>query len=181
VRAAKAKAKPAAERFDQTKCDRGATNANETDRESRNAVVGPLAHLDGADSVAKSKPSWTRSSSSRPGHSGGCLDHAGAIGGQGKCCGNEKGRGLRPWGIPSTSFGGLRYTTSIEQFEVPIAAPRGPVLFRQVARLNVYFGNLDSYLGYTYFGDMNDQRALDVRFWYPHFGQLNVYLGYLQF
>jgi hypothetical protein len=55
-------------------------NANETDRESRNAVVGPLAHLDRADSVAKSNLFWTRTPSSRPGHRGGCLDPAGAIG-----------------------------------------------------------------------------------------------------
>ena len=66
-------------------------NAKETDRESRNAVVGPLAHLNRADSVAKSKRFWTRSYSSGPGHRGGCLDPAGAIGRQGKCYGNEKG------------------------------------------------------------------------------------------
>jgi hypothetical protein len=46
-------------------------NANETDWESRNAIVGPLAHLDRADSIAKSELFWTRSSSSRPGDRGG--------------------------------------------------------------------------------------------------------------
>ena len=54
-------------------------NANETDRESRNAVVGPLAHLNRADSVPKSERFWARSSSSRPGHRRGCLDPAGSI------------------------------------------------------------------------------------------------------
>ena len=54
-------------------------------------------------------------------------------------------------------------------------------LFRQVMRLNVYFGNLNSYFGYQYFRYMNDQGPFDVRCWYPHLGQLNFYLGYLQF
>jgi hypothetical protein len=93
-------------------------NVNETDRESRNAVVGPLAHLDRADSISKSKRFWTRSSSSGPGHRGGCLDPAGAIGRQGKFCGKKK----TPWeavlgfcfglaeggGLPDSYFGKSR-------------------------------------------------------------------------
>ena len=142
-------------------------NANKTDRESRNAVVGHLAHLDRADPVSKSKRFWTRTSSSGPRHRGGCVDPAGAIAALGDPL----------HFVPRTS----RYTTSTEQFEVPLAAPRGPVLFRQVARLKIYFGNLNSYFGYHYFGYMNDHWALDVRCGYPKLGQMNVYLGYLQF
>jgi hypothetical protein len=52
-------------------------SANETDRESWNAVVGPLAHLDRADSIVKSEVFWTRSCPSCPRHCGRCLDPAG--------------------------------------------------------------------------------------------------------
>jgi hypothetical protein len=93
-------------------------NAKETDRESRNAVVGPLAHLERADAVSKSKRFWTRSSSSGPGHRGGCLDPAGAIGRQGKFCGKKKdrlGSGLgicfglaEGGGLPDSYFGKSR-------------------------------------------------------------------------
>jgi len=72
-------------------------NAIETDRESRNAVVGRLAHLDRADSVAKCKRFWTRTSSSGPRHRGGCLDPEGAIGWQGKSCGNEEMNAVGEW------------------------------------------------------------------------------------